>query len=155
MSTIKTQAIKLQRALNACTRGAAVSFRITRTERMDGFYIYAAYLNANVMDNGAPLCTIDDLSIDNVPYILAQLHSMTGISIYMTVFINAKRGAKRNYCMATKFCSRVIRISEALYTALHESAIRDDEITVDSSVRTSEVSYGEYSEQWTFRTLAA
>ena len=153
MATIKTQAAALHHALNVVFRGAPVAFRITHTPTREGFYIYASSFSENVRDKGAPLCTVAELSLDNVPYILAQMAEATNSRLYCTVYESARRASPTWYGIEVKHASGVRRCSKALAEALHAAAIRDDDIRVLHSRRTSELSFCEYSEYWLYETI--
>ena len=153
MTTIKAQAIALNHALNVVFRGAPVTFRITHTPTREGFYIYASCFRENVREKGAPLCTVTDLSIDNVPYIMAQMAEATNNRVYCNVYKSAHRNAPTWYGIEVKHAEGVRRCSKALANALHAAAIRDDDIRVLHSKRTSEISFCEYTEHWLYETI--
>jgi len=153
MATIKTQAVELNHALNVVFRGAAVAFRITHTPTREGFFIYASCFGENVREKGAPLCTVTELSLDNVPYIMAQMAEATNNRLYCNVYKSARRDSPTWYGIEVKHASGVRRCSKALAEALHAAAIRDDDIRVLHSKRTSELSFCEYSEYWLYETI--
>lgn len=153
MTTVKAQASKLMHNLAATLRGTSFTVRLHHAHDNDGFIVYAALYGDNVRDKGAQLCTIPDLSLDNIPYILAQLSEATGRRINFNVYVTAKRDARTIYFIEVPNASGVRRIGKELATALHESAIRDDNISVAGSRRTSEISFCEYTEHWLYETL--
>lgn len=151
--TIKNQAKLLVKSLHTLTAGSGLVFNVNHHERGHGFRVYALSYGRNILDNGASLCEIDDLSIDNVPFILNEAHKASGVSLYFTITATADPLRKTHYCACTKFTPRVKNISAALFTSVFESAIRDDELKIVSSSRLAYVAFNDYKDQFTISTI--
>lgn len=150
---IQKQAAQLNAALNAILRGTGLAFRIHHTPRMDGFHIYAYNWGNNLMSDGSQLCYIEDLSLNNVPYILNCLCVATGESMYMQVTKHKRAGKPAYYMMDVKHASGSRRISTELANALHEAAVRDDEITVTNSTRLADVAFNDYIDRYQYTVI--
>ena len=153
MPTIKTQANKLMHNIAHVLRGTAIALRIHRAHDSDSFTVYATLYGNNVREQGAPLCTIEDLTIDNIPYILAQISEATGRRIHFYIYVTVKPHKRAIYFIEVPYCSGLRRIGADIATALHESAIRDDNLNVVYSRRTDEISFREYNEIWQYATI--
>lgn len=154
MQKIKTQANAIVKNLYAVLRGTSVAFRIHHAPQ-GGYHVYASTHAGSVTPDGSQLCHIDDLSIDNVPYILNCLSIATGESICMTLHVTVRPNKRTVYVMDVKHASGARRVSAALATVLYESACRSDEVEITHSRRTDEVSFREYREYYQISTIGA
>lgn len=153
--SIKVQARELQHNLAAVLRGTAFAIRIHKTPELNAYAIYATLYRENLREDGTPLCTLSDLSVDNIPYILSQLSEATGRRINFNVYVTAKPKKRKIYFIEVPNASGLRRMRSDLAIAIHESAIRDDAVTIAYSRRTSEVSFCDYTEYYCYETLEA
>lgn len=153
--SIKIQARELQHNLAAVLRGTAFAIRIHKTPKLDAYAIYATLYREDLRKDGTPLCTLPDLSVDNIPYILAQLSESTGRRINFNIYVTAKPNNRKIYFIEVPYASGLRRIRSDLAIAIYESAVRDDDVTIAHSRRTSEVSFCEYTEYYCYETLEA
>ena len=154
MKSIKLQARELQHALMHVLRGTAFGVQIYRAPDGTRFNICAT-LYREPINNGGPIAILDDLTLDNVPYILAKLSEHTQRRIYFTVYVKARPNKPTIYFIEVPYASGSRRIGAQLADALHASAVRDDDITIVHSRRTDEVSFCEYREFYLYETLEA
>lgn len=155
MSTITKQAALLAKAFYTVTRGANITLRITHAHDDYGnaYDVYATWLRNDITDNGAPLIRIYDLEIGNIPDILNALHVATGHSFYVNMTCHVRPRKRTIYTLSTKCDAKYVRIGYDLANMLHESAVRDDEITIDSSKRLADVAFNDYIDHYTYITL--
>lgn len=155
MSNIKTQATKLIKAFYTVTRGSNVTLCITHAHNDYGnaYDVYATWLGNDVVDKGAPLVRIYDLELGNIPDIMNAVHKATGHSIYVGMMCHVKPRKRTIYTLNTKYDGRYLRIGYDLANVLHESAVRDDEITIDNSKRLADVAFNDYIDHYTYITL--
>lgn len=62
---------------------------------------------------------------------------------------------RKIYFIEVPNASGLRRIRSDLAIAIHESAVRDDDVTIAYSRRTSEVSFCDYTEYYCYETLEA
>lgn len=151
MKSIKLQARELQHALMHVLRGTAFGVQIYRAPNGTQFNICAT-LYREPINNGGPVAVLDDLSLNNVPYILAKLSEHTQRRIYFNVYVTVRPNKPPIYFIEVP-ASGSRRIGAQLAAALHESAVRDDDLTIVHSGRTDEVSFCDYREFYLYETL--
>lgn len=149
---IKAQAEKLANALYQCLRGSNVVFRMSHSPRGTGFDVYASWLGNSVTADNTPFIHLYDLSLDNVPDVLSALSKVTNSSIYMDMTATVKPRAKTVFMLSTKY-ARAYRISAELAHVLHESAIRDDQLTITYSRRIAEISFNDYIDVYQYTVI--
>lgn len=150
MSSIKAQANTLVHNLHALLRGSGIDVRIHRTPH-NMFCAYASRY-CKPLNGGEPVGEFEDLTLDCVPYILDSLARHTGTRIGFTVYVTARTDKPTRYYVETDSAIGQRRISAKLASSVHESAIRDDELTVTFSTRLDYVSFCEYRDVWQYMT---
>lgn len=149
----RQQAEKLAHALYHCTRGSHMVYRMHHSPTGKGFDIYVSWLGQSLTADGTPVCYVEALTLGEVPYILNCIAKQANTPIYVNVTANVTPRKRTIYILSSKY-ARGYRISAELATALHESAIRDDELSVTNSERIAFISLSDYIDTWQYTTIA-
>ena len=152
-AAIKRQSKAFAEAFYTVFRGSSLSIQIYRTPKLDGYNIVVSAFGVNVMDKGAPLITIPDLSLGHIPDVMEAIAHNTNTPQYVTIHKRAKPSKAAYYSIETRYSSVKRRVSAALAEMLLNTAFRDDALTVSNSQRTDEVSFCEFCEWYTLSTI--